>query len=314
MAALTGDTLGDGFVLVDKPDGWSSFDAVRWVRKALQGMKVGHAGTLDPFATGLLILLVGRATRLMQYLEEYPKAYRGTIRLGVKTDTCDLTGSVIEEVTHEQVAAVPEVDIQKALRSWIGEVEQVPPQYSAVKIEGEPAYKKARRGEEAALEARDIHIFSLELEQFSPPDITFTALVGTGTYLRALARDVGEVLGVGGHLAELRRTGIGPFSVEEAFPLANPEGEGYVREWIRPMAQLLPPQMRVEITPAQARRLSHGNELHLAAEAVRYAAEQTHVGAVCRDDLIAVGRLVVVGSDGMFQPRTVLSDPRGFGG
>ncbi len=314
MAVIKGDPFHDGFVLVDKPDGWSSFDAVRWVRKALQGTKVGHAGTLDPFATGLLILLVGRATRLMQYLDEYPKSYSGTICLGSKTDTCDMTGSVIEKVDPERVATVAEEDVRRVLQGWVGEVEQVPPQYSAVKIEGEPAYKKARRGEAADLEARDIRIYSLEIAQFSPPEFSFTAVVGTGTYLRALARDVGDELGVGGHLTKLRRLGIGPFSVEEAFPLASPEGEGYVREWIRPMAELLPPQMRVEVTPAQAKRLLHGNELRLAADAVRYAAEQTHVGAICRDDLIAVGRLIVVGQDGMFQPRTVLSDPKGFGG
>ena len=298
---------------MDKPEGWTSFDAVRWVRKALQGSKVGHAGTLDPFATGLLILLVGRATRLMQYLDDYRKAYRGTIRLGVKTDTCDPTGSVVEEADPDRVAAVEVTELRRALKSWIGEVEQIPPQYSAVKIEGEPAYKRARRGEEADLEARDIHIYELDLDRYSPPDVTFNALVGTGTYLRALARDVGDTLGVGGYLIGLRRVGIGPFRVEEAFPLASPEGEGYVREWIRPMTELLPPEMRVEVTPAQAKRLTHGNELRLPAESVRYAAEQTHVGAVCRGDLIAVGRLIVLGQDGMFKPRTVLTDPKGYG-
>lgn len=302
----------DGFVLVDKPEGWSSFDAVRWVRKALQGTKVGHAGTLDPFATGLLILLVGKATRLMRYLEDHRKVYRGTMRLGIKTDTCDFTGTVIEEVSPEQVSTLSEEEIRKALNIWVGEVEQIPPQYSAVKVEGEPAYKKARRGEDADLDARDITVYSLEMDEFCSPDLSFKAVVGTGTYLRALARDVGEELGTGGHLIELRRTGIGSFLVEDAFPLASPAGEGYVREWVRPMVELLPSHMRVEVTPAQARRLSHGNELHLPAESVRHAAECTHVGIVCRDDLIAVGRLVVVGSEGLFQPRTVLQGSHGY--
>ena len=314
MAEIKEDQIREGFVLVDKPEEWSSFDAVRWVRKALGGAKVGHAGTLDPFATGLLILLVGRATRLMQYLEEYPKAYSGTIRLGIKTDTCDLTGAVTGEADDETVSALAEAGIRSALQEWIGEVEQVPPQYSAVKIEGEPAYKKARRGEAADLEARDINIYSLELEKLSLPDIDFSAIVCTGTYLRALARDVGDFLGVGGCLTRLRRLGIGPFSVVDAFPLASPEGQGYVREWIRPMTELLPTQMRVEITAAQARRITHGNELRLPADSVRYAAEQTYVGAVCRNDLVAVGKLIVVGQDGIFQPRTVLSEPAGFGG
>ncbi len=307
------DAIRNGFVLVDKPAGWSSFDAVRWVRKALGGARVGHAGTLDPFATGLLILLVGRATRLMRYLEEYRKSYEGTMRLGIRTDTCDLTGAVVDTAAPEALTALEDGALRNALGSWMGEVEQVPPQYSAVKVEGEPAYKLARRGEAAELEARDVTIYDLEFIGFTAPDLSFRAVVGTGTYLRALARDVGEQLGVGGHLLNLRRTGIGPFTVDQAFPLARPEGEGYVRDWVRPMRELLPREMLIEVTPAQARRLAHGNELRLPADAVRHAEEASHVGVLCRDDLIAVGRLVVVGGDGLFQPRTVLTAPPGYG-
>jgi len=304
----------DGFVLVDKPPDWTSFDAVRWVRKALHGAKVGHSGTLDPMATGLLILLVGRATRLMQYLEGYRKRYEGTMRLGVRTDTCDRTGEVEFEADPEELDSIEAGDVEERFQAWTGDVEQVPPQFSAVKIEGTPAYKIARRGGEPDLEPRDIVIHSLELEEFDSPDVHFRAEVGTGTYLRAIARDIGEELGVGGHLLELRRTGIGPFSVQEAFPLEEPEGEGYVREWVRPMAELLPKEMIVEVTPAQARRITHGNELRLPSESVRYAAEFSYVGAVCRDDLIAMGRLIVVGQEGLFQPRTVVANPRGYGG
>ncbi len=307
-------TRKDGFVLVDKPQGWSSFDAVRWVRKALKGAKVGHAGTLDPFATGLLILLVGKATRLMRYLEDYRKSYTGVMRLGVRTDTCDLTGTVVEEKEPDIVSSMPVTRITEALDSWVGEVEQVPPKFSAVKIEGEPAYRLARRGEAPELDARDITIYELVMDDFTPPDLSFRAVVQTGTYLRALARDVGEELGVGGHLRELRRTGIGPFDVKEAFPLARPEGEGYVREWIRPMTELLAREIQIEVTPAQAKHLKHGKELRLPASAVRHVAEHTHVGVVCRDDLVAVGRLVVVGSEGLFQPRTVLSSQTDEGG
>jgi tRNA pseudouridine55 synthase len=302
----------DGFGLIDKPEEWTSFDAVRWVRKALRGAKVGHAGTLDPFATGLLILLVGRATRLMQYLDEYQKTYTGTIRLGSRTDTCDLTGEVIAETEGARLDAITTDDIEQAFSRWLGEVEQVPPKYSAVKIEGEPAYKKARRGEAPEMEPRDVEITRFDLISYEAPDIKFEADVSTGTYIRALARDVGEDLGVHGHLRELRRTQIGPFSVESAFPMERPKGEGYISEWIRPMAELLPPEMRVEVTAAQARRISHGNDLRLPADAVRYAEESSYVGAVCHENLVAIGRLVVVGNDGMFHPRTVLSDPTGF--
>ena len=142
---------------------------------------------------------------------------------------------------------------------------------------------------------------------------SFRAVVGTGTYLRALARDVGSEVGVGGHLRELRRTAIGPFSADDAFPLASPEGEGYVREWIRPMTELLDPEIQIEVTAAQAKYLRHGNELRLPAESVRHAAEFTHVGIVCRRELLAVGRLVVVGGEGLFQPRTVLARVPGEG-
>lgn len=304
----------DGFILVDKPKEWTSFDAVRWVRKALKGAKVGHAGTLDPFATGLLVLLVGRATRLMQYMQEYHKTYRGVMRLGSSTDTCDPTGETIFEAEPGKVEAVTEEALQGVLGHWTGEVEQVPPTFSAVKIHGEPAYKLARRGEAPELEARGVEIHGLSIDSWNPPDLHFEATVSTGTYVRALARDVGEELGTGAHLLDLRRTAIGPFKIEDAFPLESPEGSGYVSEWVRPMAELLPREMRVEITPAQARRITHGNELRLPADAVRYAAECSYVGAVCRHDLIAVGRLIVVGNDGLFQPRTVLSDPRGLGG
>jgi len=306
--------IQDGFVLVDKPEDWSSFDAVRWVRKALGGAKVGHAGTLDPFATGLLILLIGRATRLMRYLEEYQKVYRGSMRLGVRTDTCDLTGEVVDDSGVARAADIAGDDLREAFARWTGEVEQVPPQYSAVKVEGEPAYKLARRGEAADLDARVITIYELELEAYEPPDVAFRAVVETGTYLRALARDIGEELAVGGHLRELRRTGIGPFDAADAFPLARPEGEGYVRDWVRPMSELLPREMLIEVTPAQAKRLAHGNELRLPAESVRHAEECSHVGVLCRHELVAVGRLVVVGHDGLFQPRTVLAAPPGTGG
>jgi len=304
----------DGFILVDKPEGWSSFDVVRWVRKALRGARVGHAGTLDPFATGLLILLVGRATRLMQYLDDYRKSYQGIMHLGIRTNTCDGTGEVLDEVPMERVEALTEEELIAQMGRWIGEIEQIPPEYSAVKIKGEPAYRLARRGETPELDARDVTIWSLDLERWEPPQLRFSADVGTGTYLRALARDIGDALGVGAHLSRLRRTHIGPFDVEDAFPLERPEDQGYVREWIRPMADLFGPTTRVEVTAAQARRITHGNDLRLPAETVRYAAEQSHVGAICRGELVAMGRLIVVGSEGLFQPRTVVGDPPGGAG
>jgi tRNA pseudouridine55 synthase len=300
----------DGFVLVDKPPEWTSFDAVRWVRKAFPGEKVGHAGTLDPFATGLLILLVGKATRLMQYLEGYRKEYEGEMLLGVDTDTSDPSGTVTRVTPQEQVEALSEDRIREEFAHWTGEVEQVPPAFSAVRVRGERAYKKARRGEETDLEPRDVEIHRLELVRWEPPRALFCSSVGTGTYLRSLARDVGEGLGVGGHLIRLRRTAVGFFRVEEAYPLQGEERSGHIRDRLRPMVELLPAGVRIEITAAQARRVMNGNELRMPAESVRYAEESSYVGVVSRQELVAVGYLVVVGADGIFKPRTVLALPR----
>jgi len=160
------------------------------------------------------------------------------------------------------------------------------------------------------MEPRDVEIHQLELTGWEPPRVLFRSIVGTGTYLRSLARDVGEGLGVGGHLARLRRTAIGPFRVEDAYPLQGDERSGHVRDRLRPMVELLPVGLRIEITAAQARRVMNGNELRVPAESVRYAEESSFVGVVSKQELVAIGRLIVVGADGIFQPRTVLTLPR----
>ena len=199
--------------LVAKPAGPTSHDVVDIVRRALGEQRVGHLGTLDPFAKGLLVLVVGRATRLAPFAADWPKTYEGVIRLGVTTDTDDLTGEVVRTapwtgITPGQLAAV--------VNSFRGTYAQRPPAYSAVKIDGERAYRRARRGEVVAPEPRPVEIKDLEILEAAVPDLEFRATVSAGTYLRSLARDIGETLGCGAHLTALRRTAVGPLRLEDA--------------------------------------------------------------------------------------------------
>jgi len=192
--------------------GPTSHDVVDMIRLALGEQRVGHLGTLDPFAEGLLVVVVGRATRLAPFAAGWTKSYDGVMRLGSTTDTDDVTGAVLKtepvDVTAQQVGA--------ALAQFRGGYEQRPPAYSAVKIAGERAYRRARRGEIVEPAARRVEIELLELVQYAAPDVAFRATVGGGTYVRSLARDVGAALGCGGHLVSLRRTAVGPLRLATA--------------------------------------------------------------------------------------------------
>jgi len=199
--------------LVAKPAGPTSHDVVDIVRRALGEQRIGHLGTLDPFAKGLLVLVVGRATRLAPFAAAWPKSYEGVIRLGVTTETDDLMGAVTRTApwTHITVA-----ELAAVIQSFRGGYEQRPPAYSAVKIGGERAYARARRGETVEPAPRPVEIRALEIVEAAMPDLRFRATVSGGTYLRSLARDIGAQLGCGAHLAALRRTAVGPLQVDDA--------------------------------------------------------------------------------------------------
>jgi tRNA pseudouridine55 synthase len=201
-------------VLVAKPAGPTSHDAVDVVRRALGVTRVGHLGTLDPFAAGLLVLVVGRATRLAPFAAEWTKDYDGVIRLGTVTTTDDGTGAVVG--TSEEWRTLDRATVAAGLAEFRGAYDQRPPAFSAVKVDGERAYRRARRGEQVALDARRVEVREVTLTDFAPPDVAFRATVTAGTYLRSLARDVGERLGCGAHLKALRRTRVGPFRLEGA--------------------------------------------------------------------------------------------------
>ena len=202
----------EGLLLVDKPRGVTSHDVVDVVRRGLGTRKVGHAGTLDPMATGLLLIGVGRATRLLRFLGALPKTYEGTLRLGVETTTLDADGDVVREVDVH----VSEADVAAAMRALVGESLQHPPAYSAVKVGGRKLYEAAREGERLEAEPRSIRVDAFDLVSFDPPDATFRVTCSGGTYVRVLAADAGAALSCGAHLTALRRTGIGPYEVDDA--------------------------------------------------------------------------------------------------
>jgi tRNA pseudouridine55 synthase len=202
-----------GLVVVDKAPGMTSHDVVARVRRLAGTRKVGHAGTLDPMATGVLVLGVDRATRLLGHLMLTEKAYDATIRLGVATTTDDAEGEV---VSTSPVDAVTEDDVRRALARFVGDIEQVPTAVSAIKVDGRRAYARVRAGEDVELPARPVTIHELEVHEVALPEVRISVRCSSGTYIRAIARDLGAALGVGGHLTALRRTAVGTFDLRVA--------------------------------------------------------------------------------------------------
>lgn len=253
---------GDGGVLpVDKPSGPTSHDVVARARRALGIRKIGHTGTLDPFASGLLILCVGPATRLSEYLTGLDKSYVATVRLGTSTDTGDPEGAV----TAEDAAwrGLGRADVEAGLAGLRGRILQVPPSYSAKKVEGERAYRRARRGESVELEPVEVEIHALDLLELHPPNVVIRLRCSSGTYVRAVGRDLGERLGTAAHLTALRRTRVGTFSVDEALPLDALADPGAVEDaWITP-ARAVAHLPSVEVDDEEAIRLAHGQVIRV---------------------------------------------------
>lgn len=201
----------NGVILLDKPAGWTSHDCVASVKKRIGAKKVGHLGTLDPLATGLLVLVVNGATRFSRFLDGGQKDYLVSMRLGAATDTYDSEGAVL---STGDTSYITDTAVAAAFSSFIGRIKQVPPMYSAIKKGGVPLYKLARRGEVIEREARDVEVFSLEILRISVPDLEFRVVCSKGTYVRSICDDAGVKLGCGGHLTGLRRIGSGPFRVD----------------------------------------------------------------------------------------------------
>ncbi len=297
-----------GFLNVDKPAGWTSFSVAARVRRRSGVRRVGHTGTLDPAATGVLVVCLGAATRLSEYVMELSKAYRAEIRLGVTTDTFDAEGVPISEtdpsgVTREQV--------QQALLGFVGEIEQVPPLHSAIKHAGEPLYRYARSQREVQPRPRHVTIYHVQLLGFEPPLLTLELECGKGTYVRSLAHDLGQLLGCGAHLASLVRLRVGPFALEDACPLPRLEqafDEGRWHELILPPDTALARWPRIDLTEEQAIAVRYGQAL--AAEGLAMPILQEANGALARayapeSSLLAVLRYD--GETGVWRPSKVFA-------
>jgi tRNA pseudouridine55 synthase len=249
-----------GFLAIDKPVGWSSHDVVDAARRWLGTRRVGHLGTLDPLATGVLPLAIREATKLIPFVDQHEKVYAGTIRLGATTDTFDGEGRVTR--THD--GALPdEARVRAALATFAGEIEQIPPMFSSVKKDGVPLYRLARKGEEVERDPRKVTIHRIAMTRFEPPDVGVEVACSPGTYVRVLAADLGEQLGCGAHLAGLRRTQNGPFAIADCL---TPEqcdalaAKGELDAHILSPAKILPlPQ--IALTGIQARRIANGGAL-----------------------------------------------------
>jgi tRNA pseudouridine55 synthase len=206
----------EGVLLVDKPTDHTSHDVVARLRRKLNMKRIGHAGTLDPMATGLLIMLIGKATRISQYLISLDKEYEGTITLGAMTDSQDADGTVMET---RPVPPLTEAELKTAMNSFLGDQYQMPPMYSAIKIDGVPLYKSARKGEDVVREPRFIRVMSFDLTRFALPQLDFRLRSSKGTYVRTVAHDLGQKLGCGAHLSALRRTATDRFNISQAMTL-----------------------------------------------------------------------------------------------
>ncbi len=251
----------DGILLIDKHEGETSYDVVKKAKhvfNARKALKVGHAGTLDPFATGLLIILLGQGTKLSNFLMAGEKKYLATMRLGVETDTLDPTGRVV------RTSVVPQLtpgEIRGKAKAFIGNIEQMPPRFSAVKYKGTRAYKLARKGLDVDLKKRIVTVYSLEIMSVQLPDVTMKVNCSKGTYIRSLAADMAMELGTGGHLISLRRIAIGSFEVSNALSssvLLQTGVRALLRDKIIPLRAALPGMYEIQVGETLAKKVRNG--------------------------------------------------------
>ena len=280
----------NGILLVDKPAGWTSNDVVQKLRGILRERRIGHAGTLDPMATGLLTVFVGRATRAVEFAEADAKRYRAALRLGLTTDTQDITGTVL----HKMESVVTREALEQALKGFRGEIRQVPPMYSAVKVNGERLYKLARRGETVERAARTVTIELLDLLEREGEDWILDIRCSKGTYIRTLCQDIGEALGCGGCMAALRRLEAGAFTVEEAHSLeeiAQAASEGRAETLLLPVDTLFRGVPAETVGAAAEKKIRNGNTfrttlpdgaLRLYSETGEFLALARAENGVCR--------------------------------
>lgn len=288
--------LVSGVLVVDKPIGMTSHDVVQVVRNGTGIRRAGHTGTLDPRASGVLVVLIGPAVRLSEYVSASDKRYQATIRLGSSTDTYDSEGEVTGSASIEDIA---EQDFETLLRQFEGEIDQVPPAYSAVKVKGKKAYELARKGKQVDLEPRKIQVYSLELLEWAPPEAVIDVYCSSGTYVRSLANDLGKALGCGAHLVGLRRTKSGRFSLREAVSLRKLKEAFQVGNWYQyliPAAEALSDWPLVELDAEEVDKVRHGHRIDAEEGAEGWARGVSEQG-----DLVALLEAI----DQEWQPRKV---------
>jgi tRNA pseudouridine55 synthase len=286
-----------GVLVVDKPVGLTSHDVVQIIRRGTRIRRAGHTGTLDPRASGVLVVLVGPAVRLSEYVSASNKRYQAVIQLGTSTDTYDANGTI----TKTAPVNTTEEEFDDALQQFVGEIEQVPPPYSAIKVKGKKAYEMAREGEAVDLEPRKINIFSIELLEWTPPEAVVDVYCSSGTYMRSLAHELGERIGTGAHLVGLRRTKSGRFTLRDATPLnklrmAFEDGSWY--QYLIPAAEALSDWPAVELTREQVDDVHHGHRIAAEPDSPKQARAISDQG-----ELVALMELVE--EEMMWQPRKV---------
>lgn len=249
----------NGIVIVDKPAGWTSQDVTARLRRVFGTRRIGHGGTLDPMATGVLPVFVGRATRGVEFFEHAEKTYETTIRLGITTDTGDITGTVQEE----KAVSVSEQAFRDVLPQFRGKIQQVPPMYSALKVNGQKLCDLARQGKEVARKPREIEILELECLEFTGETARLRVRCSKGTYIRTLCEDIGRALGCGGCMESLRRTAAGAYTIGEAVPLETLLQTGTPETCLRPVDSMFAQYPAVILTPKQETRCRNGNAFTL---------------------------------------------------
>jgi tRNA pseudouridine55 synthase len=283
-------SIVSGVLVVDKPIGLTSHDVVQIIRRGTGIRRAGHTGTLDPRASGVLVVLIGPAVRLSEYVSASDKRYQATLRLGSSTDTYDAEGTITGSAPWE---AITEEEFNDVLLKFVGEIEQTPPPYSAVKVRGKKAYEAARDGEELELEPRKINVYNLEVLEWAPPEVVIDVYCSSGTYVRSLANDLGKDLGCGAHLIGLRRTKSGRFTLRDAVPLRRLQEAFDTSTWYRnliPAAEALADWPMVELNADQVELVRHGHRVPGEADSEGWArgiSEQGDLVALLEFDLDA---------------------------
>lgn len=292
-----------GVLVVDKPVGMTSHDVVQAIRNGTGLRRAGHTGTLDPRASGVLVILVGPAVRLSEYVSASDKRYQAIIRMGGSTDTFDAEGKV---TNTESPLNVTEAQFEEALKTFVGQIEQTPPPYSAVKVQGRKAYELARKGEEVDLAPRIITVHHLEVLEWAPPEVVIDVHCSSGTYVRSLANDLGVKLGCGAYLVGLRRTKSGRFSLRDATPLRKLQEAFQAGSWYQyliPAAEALGDWPSIELNPDEVEDVRHG---HRVKAKEGETAEPKVRGVSTQGELVALMELAT-GEDGSaeWQPKKV---------